>query len=111
MKSPKIVIDEYLLAEEVQDVRRPCYFLVDMGEWHVNNSVITVNVELEPRSDVYERHEKKLTDKKDIMYESWDMTITDIKILYNYHSYMNLLVQTGNLNFRAIDKFTFGLQF
>jgi hypothetical protein len=54
MFSPKLIIDEYLLAEEVQDPKRPCYFLVDMGEWKVKNSVITVNVELEPKSSVFE---------------------------------------------------------
>jgi hypothetical protein len=43
------------------------------------------------------------------MYESWDMTITDIKILYNYHSYKNLLLlDKQEVNFKAIDKFTFG---
>lgn len=54
----------------------------------------------------------KMTEKRDsVLYESWDIQIKDIKVLYNYHSYKSLLIQQENLNFRVIDKFTFGLQF
>jgi hypothetical protein len=94
MLSPKLIIDEYLLAEQVQDANRPCYFLVDMGEWHVNNAITFVNVELEPSAEVYEKQESsRLTEKRDnVMYESWDIKIKDIKVLYNYHSYKSLLI-------------------
>ncbi len=87
-----------------------------MGEWRVNNAITLVNVELEPNTEVYEKagdgNSIKMTEKRDsVMYESWDIQIKDIKVLYNYHSYKSLLIQQENLNFRVIDKFTFGLQF
>ena len=87
-----------------------------MGEWRVNNAITLVNVELEPNTEVYEKagdsSSIKMTEKRDsVMYESWDIQIKDIKVLYNYHSYKSLLIQQENLNFRVIDKFTFGLQF
>ena len=47
MISPKIIIDEFLLAEEVQDIKKPCYFLLDMGDWTMQNSVDPFEVELE----------------------------------------------------------------
>lgn len=100
VKSPKLIIDEYLLAEEVQDAARPCYFLIDMGNWRVSNGVVTVNIEVEPPAEVY-----KATDsvaqvaRRDFLFETWDVTIADIKIVYNYHSYESLLIDEKNLNF------------
>lgn len=38
--SPKLIIDEYLLAEKVLDHEKPAYFLVDMGRWTATNCVI-----------------------------------------------------------------------
>jgi hypothetical protein len=54
MKSPKLIIDEYLLAEKVINPKRPCYFLIDMGNWTMNNSVGSQMVEVEPDSSVYD---------------------------------------------------------
>lgn len=48
MKSPKLIIDEYLLAEKVVNPKKPCYFLIDMGNWTMNNSVGSQTVEVEP---------------------------------------------------------------
>jgi len=35
------------------DIKRPCYFLVDMGNWTVVNNVVKTSVEMEPDSSVY----------------------------------------------------------
>lgn len=42
------------------------------------------------------------------MYESFDMTIEDIKVLYNYNNYRTLLVDKPDVNFTVFDKFTLG---
>ena len=112
VKSPKLIIDEYLLAEEVQDAVRPCYFLIDMGNWRVSNGVVTVNIEVEPPAWIYKESESTTqVIRKDFLFETWDVTIADIKIVYNYHSYESLLIDQQNLNFQVFDKFTFGLQY
>lgn len=53
MISPKIIIDEYLLAEQVQNIDKPCYFLLDMGDWEMQNSVDQSTVELEQSESYY----------------------------------------------------------
>ena len=34
MESPKLIIDEYLLAEHVIEHKKPFYFLIDLGNWN-----------------------------------------------------------------------------
>ena len=64
MVSPRLIIDEFLLSEKVVDTKRPCYFMLDMGEWQITTTIIspilfnlekqeTVNVELEPTPQFY----------------------------------------------------------
>lgn len=53
MVSPKLILDEYLLAEKVVDTKKPCYFLIDMGNWRLVNSVTTSNIELEPNAQTF----------------------------------------------------------
>lgn len=64
MVSPRLIIDEFLLSEKVVDLKKPCYFLFDMGHWQIDTSIISpvsVNglssqsmlVEVEPGPDHY----------------------------------------------------------
>jgi len=33
MESPKLIIDEYLLAERVIEHKKPFFFMIDLGTW------------------------------------------------------------------------------
>lgn len=46
--SPKLIIDEYLLAEKVMNPEKPAYFLVDMGLWEAQNRVEIIDTETVP---------------------------------------------------------------
>jgi len=41
MVSPRLIIDEFLLSEKVVDLKRPCYFMLDMGHWQIDTSIIS----------------------------------------------------------------------
>jgi hypothetical protein len=40
IESPKVIVDEYLLAEKVLNRNRPMFFLFDMGSWKASNSTV-----------------------------------------------------------------------
>ena len=46
--SPKLILDEYLLAEKVLDPKNPAYLLIDMGRWTATNCIIRSLVEAIP---------------------------------------------------------------
>jgi hypothetical protein len=71
-----------------------------MGNWRVSNGVVTVNIEVEPLAEVYRATDSVApVTRRDFLFETWDVTIADIKIVYNYHSYESLLIDEENLNF------------
>lgn len=93
--SPKVILDEYLLSERVQDPQRPFYLLLDMGSWFLMNEITDQSVEqnLDGQKFIVEKDTVPANaSQKKISFDSFDMKISDIKILYNYCDYKALLV-------------------
>ena len=49
-----------------------------------------------------------LIESKEMKFESFDMSIKDIRITYNFHDYNKLLDEKAKCNFILCDKFTLG---
>ena len=98
--SPKLIVDEYLLAEKVLDPAKPAYFLVDMGRWTASNCVIRNLIEaiptskaliLESKSDPSKEIPSLETTKQVGIYETFEMKFEDLKIIYSQEGIEGLL--------------------
>lgn len=126
MVSPRLIIDEFLLSEKVVDLKRPCYFMLDMGHWQIDTSINspapfqsekqtsdTVFVELEPDCSHYsvENNPTSETKKYQPILESLNMIIRNLKVVYSFENYQSLLQEDNGKNFVLFEKFCIGLQY
>jgi hypothetical protein len=95
------------------DPERPFYFLLDMGNWKIFNSVESVEVETtKEHVDYYRGGKDAPRHTKEGTYNSMNMVMSDLQILYNFegHNYFfNKALQ--DKNFKICEKLKFGFQY
>jgi len=81
-----------------------------MGDWEMRNDVNISKVELEQSEKFYYKEETFMKESRDCIFESFNMKMENLQILYNYTGYKQLMENSNKKNFKICEKFTFGFQ-
>lgn len=95
------------------DPERPFYFLLDMGNWNIFNSVDSVEVETSKEHvDYYREGRDAPRHTKEGTYNSMNMIMSDLQILYNFSGHNHFFEsKLQDKNFKICEKLKFGFQY